>query len=124
MATKKKTTKKAVKKLDNDNPNITRTFENGKMIVTFKNGQSREVTKEQLQTRLANVPTMIENRTKIQQKMLDRITERISKETDVTKKARMEQNKARMIENQSKMPTQKDIEDRLQGWINAIDASV
>ena len=118
------TKKKTVKITDNSNPNITRTFENGKMVVTFPNGRSREITVEQLQQRKANVPTMFANRATRLSEMVTRITERIANETDETKKTRMQERLTKMQERQSNLPTQEEIETRLDGWIAQAQASV
>ena len=107
----------------NENPNITRTFENGKMVVTFKNGKSREITVETLETRKANVPTMIENRASNRQKMTERITERISNEQDAERKAKMEARLVKIKENQNNLPNEQELINNLQGWIDSAKAS-
>jgi uncharacterized circularly permuted ATP-grasp superfamily protein len=103
---------------------IERTFVDGKMVVTFPNGRSREITVEQLQQRKANVPTMFANRTARINQMIARVTERIANETDETKKNRMQARLTKMQERQSNLPTQENIEARLDGWIAQAQASV
>ena len=107
-----------------ENPNVTREFVDGKMVVTFRNGKSREVTVETLETRKANVATMIANRGERMQTMAERLTSRIAAETNADKKAKMQTRLDTMQSRQGSLPTAQEITDRLQGWIDAANASV
>ena len=102
---------------------IERTFVGGKMVVAFPNGRTREVTVEQLETRKANVPTMIAKRAENMDKMVERLTARIAAEEDATKKAKMEERLVKVNERKNSLPTGEEITGRLQGWIDEANAS-
>lgn len=121
-AVKKKTAKKEVKA--SDNPNITRTFVNGEMVVEFKNGRTREITIAQLELRKGRIADNIAKRGPQIQNQIDKLTERIGKEEDGTKKARLQTFLDNITERQANLPTQEELETKIQGWIDAAKASI
>ena len=125
---KKKTTSKKKASVKKNDVSIkaapVRTFENGKMVITFSgNRPPREVTVEKLQTRKDNVATMVVNRATRIQTVIDRITTRIAAEPAGERKTKLETRKSNMETRQSNLDTQQEIEDRLQGWIDSANAS-
>ena len=119
--TTKKRSKKSVKILDN--PNITRTFENGNMIVTFKSGRTNIISIEQLESRKERIPITIERDINIIQENIDRITNNIAVETDVDKKKRMKKRLSNFNKHKKNIPSKKATTKKIQGWIDAANAS-
>jgi hypothetical protein len=102
---------------------LTRTFEDGKMKITFPGGRERLVEVSKLQTRKDNVANMVANRATRIQGIIDRLTTRIAAEPAGEKKTRLETRKSNLETRQSNLETQQEIEDRLQGWIDSANAS-
>jgi len=101
-----------------------RIFVDGKMVVTFPNGRTREVTVEQLEIRKGRVADVVARRSGNMQKTIDRLTGRIANEEDIDKKAKMKAKLVKINERKDNAPTAQMITDRIQGWIDLANASV
>jgi len=102
---------------------VERTFVDGKMVITFQNGRTREVTVEQLQERLTNLPTVYANRSTRIGKRITNMTTKADGMEAGEQKTKLQERLVAMQTRLDNLPTVEDRQAVLQGWIDEAAAT-